>query len=59
MHIKRSLQNERAINEVNDLREYNNFEMYQQYYFNELNHKMMIMSHHHRFNTAKTQKRAF
>ena len=30
---------ERAINEVNDLREYNNFEMYQQYYFNELNHK--------------------
>ena len=28
---------ERAINEVNELREYNNFEMYQQYYFNELN----------------------
>ena len=28
---------ERAIKEVNGLREYNNFEMYQQYYFNKLN----------------------
>jgi hypothetical protein len=27
---------ERAINEVNELREYNNFELYQQYYVNEL-----------------------
>ena len=27
---------ERAINEVNELREYNNFELYQQYYFAEL-----------------------
>ena len=27
---------ERAINEVNELREYNNFELYQQYYITEL-----------------------
>jgi len=37
---------ERAINEVNELREYNNFELYQQYYVTELENlkKMPVFS---------------
>ena len=37
---------ERAINEVNELREYNNFEMYQTYYYAELENlkKMPVFS---------------
>jgi len=35
-HQQKLAERERAINEVNELREYNNFELYQQYYFAEL-----------------------
>ncbi|MFH7411102.1 hypothetical protein L1A46_17885, partial [Acinetobacter variabilis] len=35
-HQEKLVKRQQAINEVNELREYNNFELYQQYYFAEL-----------------------
>jgi hypothetical protein len=54
---------ERAINEVNELREYNNFELYQQYYITELENLKATLSenddydHHPILKCSRTLKK--